>query len=173
MGCFTTTSYDLLQSQTVQHKVVFLCVKPFVFNCQYQDILPHFRGFNNTIISVMAGITLNQIKQLYITTCPDNCIPNFARIMISTASSIGHGICAISIDQPDPDPECRFVIKEHDFLSLLSPLGYCKIIPESQMDVSCGLGGSGIAFVISKTLFQVFELINLFVSDVQCNPSDG
>ena len=171
MGCFTTTSYNDLQSQTAQHKVVFLCVKPFVFNSQYQDILPHFRGYNYTVISVMAGITLNQIKQSYIKTCRDNCIPNLARIMISTACSIGHGICAISIDQSDP--QCPLLIKEHDFLSLLSPLGYCKIVPESQIDVSCGLGGSGIAFVILKTLFQIFELTNSFISDVQCNPSDG
>lgn len=65
---------------------------------------------------------------------------NFARMMPNTAVSIGEGICPIYRETQDS-------ILDERLLTLLSPLGLCEFVPESSLNVLCGLGGSGIAFV--------------------------
>ena len=131
-------------------KVIFFCVKPTVFRNQFHKIPLnlHQHSMNNVVISVMAGITLTEIKQSFEKTNSSDKIPYLIRIMLTTACAIGHGICAISTQDEDSK-----AIDSTKLLSFLSPLGCCNVIPECQMDVACGLGGSGIAFVILKILF--------------------
>ena len=152
MGCFTSNKYDdnLLGKET--QKVIFFCVKPTVFRNQFHKIPSnlHQHSINNVVISVMAGITLTEIKKSFQQSNSSDKIPYLIRIMLTTACAIGHGICAISTQDENEDSKA---IDSTKLLSFLSPLGCCNVIPECQMDVACGLGGSGIAFVILKTLF--------------------
>lgn len=152
MGCYTTNDNDELINDK-KCSVVFLCCKPYhITNCIEQR-RPFFRsGFLSSenlpkrsdgnkllLISVLAGTSIQSVKKAM---CDGKDLEfiNFARMMPNTAVSIGEGICPIYRETQDS-------ILDERLLTLLSPLGLCEFVPESSLNVLCGLGGSGIAFV--------------------------
>ncbi len=165
MGSFTTNINDLIFSQTKSQssnksaKILFLCVKPHIFKSldknsfiKCEDLVSNYGPI--IVISVMAGIEIKTVRNACYSSSSSSIDDKirFARIMPNTACVLNSGICGISRDIIDPQFD--------EFLtSFLSLLGLCEIVPESQLNAICGLGGSGIAFVcISLKLFNCFDL---------------
>ncbi len=149
MGSFTTNTNNLIFSKAVSQsnktaKILFICVKPHTFKSfdknefiKCEDLVSTYGPI--IVISVMAGVEIKTVRNACCSSSTDDNI-RFARIMPNTACAINSGVCGISRDIIDPQFD-QFLI------SLLSLLGLCEIVPESQLNAVCGLGGSGIAFV--------------------------
>merc|ERR1712227_1033423 len=113
-------------------KVIFLCVKPQVFD----NALEGCDGSQDQVlVSVIAGLSLAKMKEQF----PS--VKNHVRIMTNTAVTIGEGVMAITPDESCPEPVVDN-IKE-----ILSKCGCLEVVPERCMDGVTGMSGSGIAFV--------------------------
>lgn len=113
-------------------ETVFICVKPKDFETSIMPAREFFRE-NHTVVSVMAGIKISQIKQVvnrgYI-----------VRTMPNTPALIGEGVVGVAYDFEDDG------IKQK-VRSVLSSLGLVVEVDEPLLDTITGLSGSGPAYV--------------------------
>ncbi len=116
-------------------KYIFLVVKPK----DYKDVLSSLKesiSENNIIISVLAGIKIESIKNII------GEIP-VVRIMPNTPMLVGEGAIGVAFDN---------LIKEDDkiYLSkLFSSIGETVSVKEELLDAITGLSGSGPAYVFT------------------------
>jgi len=116
-------------------KYIFLVVKPK----DYKDVLSSLKesiSENNIIISVLAGIKIESIKNII------GEIP-VVRIMPNTPMLVGEGAIGVAFDN---------LIKEDDkiYLSkLFSSIGETVFVKEEFLDAITGLSGSGPAYVFT------------------------
>lgn len=115
-------------------EMIFICVKPKDFE---KSVLPAQDLFHDrhAVISVMAGITVQQIKQVikkgYV-----------VRTMPNTPALIGEGVIGVTYDFVDEG--IREKVK-----NILSFLGVVVEVEEHLLDTITGLSGSGPAYVFS------------------------
>lgn len=111
--------------------IVFVALKP-------QYVLPTLESVKHLlvgklIVSVAAGVTTSKIESVV----PKSSV---IRVMPNTPALIGEGVFGVAKAANATDEQVEIVIK------LLSNIGECVKIDESQIDVVTALSGSGPAF---------------------------
>ena len=114
---------------------VVLAVKPQIFGSITQELTDiSSRSAQPLIISIMAGVTLQQLE----TAFPQ--LP-IIRAMPNTPATVGAGMTAIALGDRASDTHKQIA------LQLFSAVGEVVEVSESLMDAVTGLSGSGPAYV--------------------------
>jgi len=118
---------------------ILLAVKPQIFNNFKNDrtmkILSQKTADSQVIISIMAGITIEQIKEFFI-----NC-KKVIRVMPNTPALVGQSMSVISADKDIEAKELDFVNK------IFQSIGKTDILDEKYINAVTALSGSGPAYV--------------------------
>jgi pyrroline-5-carboxylate reductase len=114
--------------------LLFLAIKPQVFEQAVKGIELHMS--KATVVSVMGGITIKQIRKALSTDF-------IIRVMPNTPCLVGAGAFGMSV-RKDVRSEVAQLVEE-----MLGSLGVVVSCPESQLDAITGLSGSGPAFVFT------------------------
>ncbi|CAG9829008.1 unnamed protein product [Diabrotica balteata] len=122
--------------------VIFICVKPHIFQCAVDQIYSEFptsdsRQPSKLYLSVMAGISLNQLKSTLNNIQGDRIV----RIMPNTPMTVGEGCSLFSPGHLAFENDVKLVNK------LLSATGTCKQVPENLLNAAGALTASGPAFI--------------------------
>lgn len=112
-------------------EILLLAVKPQVFSLVVADITPNAQS---TIISILAGVTINKLEQAF----PQQPV---IRVMPNTPATVGAGMTAIA---PGTDAQEEHIQQAR---KIFSAVGEVVEVAESSMDAVTGLSGSGPAFV--------------------------
>ncbi len=121
--------------------IVVLAVKPQVFEEAAEGIAPWI-GASTLVVSVMAGITLQQMAR---TLDHGRCV----RSMPNTPGAVGKGITVFSVSEDCKASDSSVVRK------LLAPLGEVEgPVAEDLMDAVTAISGSGpaYAFLLAETM---------------------
>lgn len=113
-------------------EIIFLCVKPKDFKQSIWEARELFTD-RQTIISVMAGVTIEKLKDIIKAG-------HIVRTMPNTPALIGEGVIGVSFDFSD-------TFKKNYIKDILSSLGMVVEVEEHLLDVITGLSGSGPAYV--------------------------
>ncbi|MGB5712926.1 MAG: pyrroline-5-carboxylate reductase [Waterburya sp.] len=111
--------------------ILLLAIKPQVFDLVVADITPNV---NSTIVSILAGVTINKLEQ----TFPQQPV---IRVMPNTPATVGVGMTAIAPGTQTKEEHIQQAKK------IFNAVGEVVEVPESSMDAVTGLSGSGPAFV--------------------------
>ncbi|MGE4299787.1 MAG: pyrroline-5-carboxylate reductase [Desulfovibrionaceae bacterium] len=114
---------------------VLLCVKPHQMKGLLHDLAPHLQP-RQTLISIAAGLTLEQLKAFSSGVCP------VVRIMPNTPAMVGKGVFAVCLD----DPALKDSQKDY-VLGMFGSLGQTHVLAESYFDAFTAVAGSGPAYV--------------------------
>lgn len=119
------------QAAITSGEILLLAIKPQIINQVVANLTPNI---NTTIISILAGVTLEKLEQAF----PEQPV---IRVMPNTPATVGAGMTAISLGTKAK--------KEHleQARTIFSAVGEVVEVPESSMDAVTGLSGSGPAFV--------------------------
>ena len=117
-----------------QSDIVLIAVKPYLVEATLEEILPVLRP-ESIIISLAAGITLEQLRDAVQNTCP------VVRVMPNTPALVGAGIFGIQEDPLLPHSAFHIV---HD---LFAALGSVVVLPEKKFTAFMALAGCGPAYV--------------------------
>ena len=133
---FLTQKYQVqvtADNQTVisAAETLLLAVKPQTFKIVVSDIT---LNANSTIISILAGVTIDKLEQAY----PKQPV---IRAMPNTPATVGAGITAIALG--------KYAQEEHlkQAKLIFNAVGEVVEVAESAMDAVTGLSGSSPAFV--------------------------
>ena len=128
----TSTS---LQTLLKQSDLIVLGVRP----AQASGVLAEMARFklepSKQIVSVLAGVKLSYYQKYFGSKNP------LLRVMPNIASAVGEGMSVFSYG---PEASLEFRNLTH---VLFSCMGEILEVPESLMDISCGIAGSGPGFV--------------------------
>lgn len=111
--------------------ILLLAIKPQVFDLVVTSITPNPQS---TIISILAGVTLQQLEVVF----PQQPV---IRVMPNTPATVGAGMTAIA---PGNQAQAKHVQQAKD---IFTAVGEVVEVSESAMDAVTGLSGSGPAFV--------------------------
>ncbi len=118
---------------------ILLAVKPQVFanfrNDKVMKVLAQKTADSQVIMSIMAGITIEQIKEFF-----NNC-KKIIRVMPNTCALIGQSMSVISADKDIESKELEFVNK------IFQSIGKTEIVDEKHINAVTALSGSGPAYV--------------------------
>ncbi|MBW4533730.1 MAG: pyrroline-5-carboxylate reductase [Pleurocapsa minor HA4230-MV1] len=112
-------------------QILLLAIKPQVFDLVVANITPNP---NSTVISILAGVTINKLEQAF-SQQP------VIRVMPNTPATVGVGMTAIA---PGTYAKAEHIQQAK---SIFSAVGEVVEVSESSMDAVTGLSGSGPAFV--------------------------
>lgn len=120
--------------------VIVISVKPQVFknfiNDNRMSLLPNLINKNQLIVSIMAGITIENIQRFF----KDSPV---IRVMPNTPALIGKGMTVIS-------PSERADGKDVELAkNIFSSVGEIEVLDEKYMDAVTALSGSGPAYVFT------------------------
>ncbi len=115
--------------------LIFLSVKPKDLEKTLNPLKEYFNE-KKILISVLAGIKIEKIKQIIQKT-------PVVRIMPNTPALIGEGAIGVSFDELINES------KKQEVLSILKSLGLVLEVQENLMDAITGLSGSGPAYVFN------------------------
>ena len=120
--------------EAAQCRYIFLGVKPQMMAGLLSTLKPTLSARTDpfVLVSMAAGLTCAQIREMAGVTCP------VIRIMPNTPVSIGQGVVQVCTLDGEEEME--------EFLRMLSPAGLVDPIPESLMDAASALSGCGPAF---------------------------
>jgi len=112
--------------------IVFLAVKPK----DMKDTLIPIRDYlkNKILISVLAGVKIDQIKKIVDT--------KVVRTMPNTPAMVGESATGVAFDKSLTEEEKQTV------LNLINSFGKSVVVDEELMDAITGLSGSGPAYVL-------------------------
>ncbi|MCC5832724.1 MAG: pyrroline-5-carboxylate reductase [Chlamydiales bacterium] len=113
-------------------EILLLAFKPQDFHTSVEEI-KDFGG--KLIVSILAGITTDQLKEAFPSTPVLRMIPNLA-------VRYGDGIVALAEDS-------SLLSLQDEIEEIFAPLGLVRWIPESKCDALTALSGSGPAFLFS------------------------
>lgn len=132
----TGISYCSCNAELVQEcKYILLAVKPQYFSQVYDEIKSHITQ-EHVIISVAAGITIENLKQGLGNTT------RIIRTMPNTPAMVGEGMTCICFSDDDFSMEEKEMIQ-----TLFTAVGTYEIIPESLMNAAICANGSSPAYV--------------------------
>jgi pyrroline-5-carboxylate reductase len=114
---------------------LLLAVKPHQVKTVLQDLAPHLTS-GQTIVSVAAGVMLQDLKSFALGACP------VVRVMPNTPAMVGRGLFAVCLDDPELTEERKSFV-----LDLFTPLGRVYALGESSFDAFTAVAGSGPAYV--------------------------
>jgi pyrroline-5-carboxylate reductase len=115
--------------------LIVIAVKPYNFFGIIEEIKDHLDPRKHIVISVTAGITINQIRNMI-----GNSVPLF-RAMPNISASVGKSVSCISSDVSDNN-------KAKPVKALFDTIGTTMIINEDLMESATILGSCGIAYVL-------------------------
>ncbi|XP_050499791.1 uncharacterized protein LOC114341626 [Diabrotica virgifera virgifera] len=123
--------------------VVFICVKPHMFEIAVDQIYNEFYNSDSSVVSklflsVMAGISLKQLESPLNGSFLQGRI---VRIMPNTPMTVGEGCSLFSPGSLATENDVKLVDK------LLSATGTCKQVPENLLNAAGALTASGPAFI--------------------------
>ncbi|HNZ26863.1 MAG TPA: pyrroline-5-carboxylate reductase [Spirochaetota bacterium] len=145
---FNVMEYADIDASLKEFDIIALAVKPQIFknfdNDQTMNKLREFTTPNQTIISIMAGITIKKIQDFF------GADRQIARAMPNTPALIGESMSAISFSKGFADEKKLFVE------NIFKGIGKIEIVDEALMNAVTGLSGSGPAylFVFLEALIQ-------------------
>ena len=118
--------------------IIFIATKPNQVENVLSQIFPYLTA-EKLVVSIAAGVTLNKIE---------NVLKNIkgVRVMPNTPALVKLGMFGVCKGSISTDADENFVI------DLLSSIGKCIKVNESQMDIVTAISGSGPAF-----FYQVIE----------------
>ncbi|MHA2224809.1 MAG: pyrroline-5-carboxylate reductase [Candidatus Hodarchaeales archaeon] len=116
-----------------QCKIIFICVKPQVFETTLQKLQSSFTN-DHLVISIAAGVPLTTIERL---TGNARCI----RIMPNMAFQVGEGAAGYSLGTRNDNRDSEIVE------IVFGSLGKVFQFPEHLLDAVTGLSGTGPAYV--------------------------
>lgn len=111
--------------------ILLLATKPQIFAQALANITPNL---SSTVISILAGVTLNKLEQAF----PQQPV---IRVMPNTPATVGAGMTAIAAGTKAQQKHIQ------QAKSIFAAVGDVVEVPESSMDAVTGLSGSGPAFV--------------------------
>lgn len=122
---------DQNQAAVSAAQVLLLAIKPQILDLVVAELTPNP---NSTVISILAGVTINKLEQTF-TQQP------VIRVMPNTPATVGAGMTAIATG--------TYAQAEHveQAKSIFAAVGEVVEVSESSMDAVTGLSGSGPAFV--------------------------
>ena len=140
------TVVESARDVTEKSDVIFLAVKPPYITSVLDEVRREISAEalqSKVFVSVAAGVTLEAMEGVWTTQKPyENQIPPaIVRVMPNTPCLVGaaaSGICKGSRCSEE---------SLHRALALMSTVGVCKVIMESQMSALTGVSGSGPAYV--------------------------
>ena len=138
------TVVESARDVTEKSDVIFLAVKPPYITSVLDEVRREFSEEalqSKVFVSVAAGVTLEAMEGVWTTQKPHQIPPAIVRVMPNTPCLVGaaaSGICKGSRCSEE---------SLHRALALMSTVGVCKVIMESQMSALTGVSGSGPAYV--------------------------
>lgn len=135
---------------------VIVAVKPQYMKPLLAEIGPVLNKENQCLLSIAAGIRMDQLREDSGTTVP------VVRIMPNTPAMIGKGCFAVCLD------DAKLSQEQKDFIvSALESLGQVNVLPEQQFDAFTALVGSGPAYVFYFMEAMIEAGVTLGLSRVQ------
>lgn len=134
---FTETTggiiYDSPSAAIQDAEIILLAVKP-------QHLVEAVAAFraqigNRLIVSIVAGVSIASLQQI-------TGSGRIVRVMPNTPALVGEGMSCIASAPHVSEEDVKTVAE------LLSSVGLCRQVAESQLDAVTGLSGSGPAFVL-------------------------
>ena len=119
------------QTAIASAEVLLLAIKPQIFEQVVENLTP---SASTTIISILAGVTLEKLEQAF----PQQSV---IRVMPNTPAMVGAGMTAIALGTKATEEHLEQASK------IFAAVGEVVEVPESSMDAVTGLSGSGPAFV--------------------------
>lgn len=119
------------QTAVSDAEILLLAIKPQVFNLVVSNITPNPKS---TVISILAGVTLNKLEQAF----PQQPV---IRVMPNTPATVGAGMTAIA---PGTKAATQHIQQAK---TIFTAVGEVVEVSESAMDAVTGLSGSGPAFI--------------------------
>ena len=140
------TVVESARDVTEKSDVIFLAVKPPYIKSVLDEVRREISEEalqSKVFVSVAAGVTLEAMEGVWTTQKPyeNQSPPAIVRVMPNTPCLVGaaaSGICKGSRCSEE---------SLHRALALMSTVGVCKVIMESQMSALTGVSGSGPAYV--------------------------
>jgi pyrroline-5-carboxylate reductase len=147
-----------ISNHLAQTTHLILAVKPHALTETLEQIIalmPQARQRSLSIISVAAGVSLNQLNQMVPSTHQP--FVSLARAMPNLACSVNQGITAITFDEAFPQ-EANACLTD-----LFQQVGLAVVVPEPQLIAMTALTGSGPAFLllIQEALMDAATTIGL------------
>ena len=114
--------------------MIIIAVKPYLVKTILSEIQPHLKDGHHVIISIAAGISIQEIQSV---------TGNFPviRVIPNTAISIKESMTCMS--EANTSPQQRELV-----LNLFSLLGKAIYLPESLIDSATALGSCGTGFAL-------------------------
>ncbi|MHA1967253.1 MAG: pyrroline-5-carboxylate reductase [Candidatus Hodarchaeales archaeon] len=116
-----------------QCSIIFICVKPQVFETALQKLQTYFTN-NHLVISIAAGVPLTVVEKL---TANARCV----RVMPNIAFQVGEGAAGFSLGTRNDSRDSEIVE------IVFGSLGKVFQFPEYLLDAVTGLSGTGPAYV--------------------------
>jgi pyrroline-5-carboxylate reductase len=114
--------------------VVILAMKPKDFHSAAPAVM-HFLTSNTLVISVLAGIAIEQIREALAFNGA------IARAMPNTSASVGRSATAVTYNEALSDNQKEWTMK------FFRSVGLAVMAPEEQMDLITAVSGSGPAYI--------------------------
>lgn len=138
---YKVNKYESLNSNLSKYEIIFFAVKPQVFlsfnnDPEMKKLSDHIKD-NQLIVSIMAGITIDKIKNFFSNKNP------VVRIMPNTPALIGESMSAIAASENVSNNQLDEIKK------IFFSIGKVEVLDEKYIDAVTGLSGSGPAFVFT------------------------
>lgn len=117
---------------------IFIAVKPWLFSSVLDEIMPHFNAEKQTIVSIVAGASFSDIKEMMGEL---NVNPKIIRLIPNTAISIGESMTFIANNEESKE-EANYIAR------LFNYMGKSMIVTEHMMAAGTSLASCGIAFAM-------------------------
>uniref|UniRef100_A0A0N4ZMA6 Pyrroline-5-carboxylate reductase n=1 Tax=Parastrongyloides trichosuri TaxID=131310 RepID=A0A0N4ZMA6_PARTI len=139
-NCFNSNEEMFTLSNT-SFKLVFICVKPQMYPSLLTQLNKNYFISTEGIVSVMAGITLEQLYEDFVSL---NYHKSIIRIMPNVACQISKGVTILTCDDANTDPLIKDTTK-----CIAKCMGDCHEISEDLFDTAGALIGCSPAYIFT------------------------
>ena len=130
----SVTFLNKIEDKISDSKLIWLCVKPQSFNEITKDLIK-FCTNNQTLVSIMAGVTINQIKK-------ETEMEKIVRVMPNTPAQISKGMSVWTNTKEVEKNDVDMV------QNILNSIGKSvRVDSENEIELATALSGSGPGFI--------------------------
>ena len=130
----SVTFLNKIEEKISDSKLIWLCVKPQSFNEITKDLIK-FCTNNQTLVSIMAGVTINQIKK-------ETEMEKIVRVMPNTPAQISKGMSVWTNTKEVEKNDVDMV------QNILNSIGKSvRVDSENEIELATALSGSGPGFI--------------------------
>ena len=130
----SVTFLNKIEEKISDSKLIWLCVKPQSFNEITKDLIK-FCTNNQTLVSIMAGVTINQIKK-------ETKMEKIVRVMPNTPAQISKGMSVWTNTKEVEKNDVDMV------QNILNSIGKSvRVDSENEIELATALSGSGPGFI--------------------------